>query len=819
MRLPLLLPTLVAAALLAAAAPASAAIPSGPSSRDPYEIFTIGDSYAAGEGAPDANGTYDDNGDVQDDHFEDWDTRFGGSPADPGPNQDSTRCHRSGHTSPSAVARQTLQDEFPDVQFDWTSVACAGASLVQTAKLGGDPLPNKGGILRGYDGAEKMGKRGIAADKLKPAVYPPQIDQLNTIISGRTNGPTKRIDALIMNLGGNDLGFAEIISKCLNIVPFSADCDDDPDVASFVTAKFGVLNGRFDRLAGALAGTPQSGDPGLDFTPAQVFLTAAPNPLRPSATTFCDGTPKGNYEENLTGAEARWAQDNVLVPLNTRFATEATQHGWNLVDSFVDDFVGHAICSSDNWINQNLQALRKQGELDETEGLPVAVSGGIGHPNVAGYAAIGAGVYARMRPIVVDRYTPDAAPVTTTTSRATGFTVAVGDANLPALRGGYWHRIKLRQVNADGTVANVTGADALRDLPYGTTSIDYPRTGRYLVTARACGPLSRNGARGCGPASAELRVSTFIPARPVGLSATAGDAPAAVMPTPGFTVEWAHANDLALHDTTHSVVRVQRKDTGATVATRTVEGTFTSTVVDDLQSGVTYQVAVKACNDGNRCSAFTPEVETTAQKGQSPFKGLFAELQKIKIQVRGVPCLRAAIPFDPSLGPDTPGGFEDPTPSFVPSCPDDLPVGRLSLTHAVVHARTGHAATIELRWRAPRRWRDLHVVEVRLLRSGRALASLRFNQDRGRIALAPGTRRHGRSLAVGRSGRLSARGVRVILGQGAVKGSGPAGRDVRLRFKARLPRSAGRSVVVAVGASDDAGQVQPPVPAGLIRVR
>ena len=58
----------------------------------------------------------------------------------------------------------------------------------------------------------------------------------------------------------------------------------------------------------------------------------------------------------------------------------------------MDDFVGHAICSSDNWINQNLQALRKQGELDETEGLPVAVSGGIGHPNVAGYAAIGAGV-------------------------------------------------------------------------------------------------------------------------------------------------------------------------------------------------------------------------------------------------------------------------------------------------------------------------------------------------------------------------------------------------------------------------------------------
>ena len=308
-------------------------------------------------------------------------------------------------------------------------------------------------------------------------------------------------------------------------------------------------------------------------------------------------------------------------------------------------------------------------------------------------------------------------------------------------------------------------------------------------------------------------MSTFIPARPAGLAATAGDAPAAVMPTPGFTVEWEHANDLALHDTKRSVVRVQRKDTGATVATKTVEGTFTSTLLDGLETGVTYQVAVKACNDGNRCSAFTPEVETTARKGQKPFSRLFTELQQIKSAIQGAPCLKADVPFDPSLGPGTPGGFEDPTPSFAPSCPGDLPVGRLSLGHAVVHARAGRAASVALRWR------DLHLVEVRLLRSGRALATLRFDQDRGKITLAPGTRRGGRSLASGHSGTLSARGVRVRLASDAVKGSGPAGRDVRLRFKVMLPRSAGHSVVVAVGASDDAGQTQPAVPAGLIKVR
>ena len=162
--------------------------------------------------------------------------------------------------------------------------------------------------------------------------------------------------------------------------------------------------------------------------------------------------------------------------------------------------------------------------------------------------------------------------------------------------------------------------------------------------------------------------------------------------------------------------------------------------------------------------------------------------------------------------------------------------GRLRGPHAVVRAvlpgrSAGRPAVARPRGRAradgtgglrrapPPRWRDLHLVEVRLLRSGRALATLRFDQDRGRITLAPGTRRGGRSLAAGHSGTLSARGVRVRLASDAVKGSGPAGRDVRLRFKALLPRSAGQSVVVAVGASDDAGQTQPAVPAGLIKVR
>ena len=100
------------------------------------------------------------------------------------------------------MATTLLRNEFPDVDVRWTSVACGGASIVQTGKFGGDPPPNKGGILTPYDGAEKLGKRRISADSSVPKVYPPQITQINTAFNGR-------IDALLMNLGGNDAGFAE----------------------------------------------------------------------------------------------------------------------------------------------------------------------------------------------------------------------------------------------------------------------------------------------------------------------------------------------------------------------------------------------------------------------------------------------------------------------------------------------------------------------------------------------------------------------------------------------------------------------------------
>jgi hypothetical protein len=801
----------------------AAGIGAGPSQPTPYEVFTIGDSYASGEGAPDSDGVFDDSGSVQSSQFEDWDTRFGGSPAIAGLNQDSTRCHRSGHTSTSAVAVAALQNAFPDLSVDWQSVACSGAAIVESGHLDGSQPANKGGILRGYDGVDNLSKRGIGSDKLSPAVYPSQIGQLNTIISNRPAGPRRNIDALVMDLGGNDLGFGDIIADCTNILPFKGPCNTDDQVAGFVSQGLHALNpnsgnGRYDRLAASLDGSPLSGtgDPSLNTTPHDTFLTAAPNPLRPTSSTFCDQTPKGGPEEQVTAAESSWVTSHVADPLNTAMRIESTQHDWTFVDSYLPDFVGHAICTAapNNWINTNLQGLRIEGRLD---GLPpfVNVSAGIVHPNAAGYADMGAKLADAMAPKVVERFTPQVAPDTTITSSAAGFGVVFDDSNLPDIVSGYWHKVRVRKINDDGTVSNLSGSDGNRAFGYTTSAHTYSLTGRYMVTVRACAPLSRDGSVGCSPPTAETPVSTFTPATPTNVSLLSGIG-LGVPTTPSITVNWKYADALAVDDTRTIVVRLKRPGGGKfafSTTTKTIPGPASATVIDNLTDGQSYTVTVQACNDGDRCSDLTDPQSVIASTA-SQFSGV-GNFQATLLAKSFPACSTNPVAFDPG----TPGGafgISDPFSNFTPTCIGGLPVGRIALRHRLVTVRRGRAAKVQIRWRHPRRWRDLREVDVRLADTRGVRATLRFDNHDGRIVLARGTRKRGSaSVAVGHAGTLRAGGLTIRLARTALKGSGARGHVAALRFSVLTPRS----LAIAVGATDESGVVQPPVPAGAIRVR
>ena len=110
--------------VLGVAAPAGADV-APPTLREPYNVFTVGDSYAAGEGAPQRDGVYDADGDSPNPR-EDWDTGLGQTTL---AGVDTERCHRS-PLSTSGVATGYLATDFPDILTTFKSVACSGGAIV-----------------------------------------------------------------------------------------------------------------------------------------------------------------------------------------------------------------------------------------------------------------------------------------------------------------------------------------------------------------------------------------------------------------------------------------------------------------------------------------------------------------------------------------------------------------------------------------------------------------------------------------------------------------------------------------------------------------
>ena len=327
--------------------------------------------------------------------------------------------------------------------------------------------------------------------------------------------------------------------------------------------------------------------------------------------------------------------------------------------------------------------------------------------------------------------------------------------------------------------------------------------------------MSRDGSVGCSPPTPETPVSTFVPATPLSLSLLSGVG-LGVPTTPSITVNWQYADALAVDDTRTIVVRLTRPGSGKVTlftTTKTIPGPASATVVDGLIDGQSYDVSVKACNDGGRCSDFTDAKSVTASTA-SQFSGL-AGFQATLIAKSLPSCSSNPVPFDPGT-PTGAFGISDPFATFTPTCIGGLPVGRIALRHRLVTVRRGRPARIEISWRHPRRWRDLREVDVRLSDTHGVRATLRFDNHDGRIALSRGTHKKSSALGRGRPRRDTARRrAHGRLARTALHGSGPRGRVATLTFSVSTPAS----LAIAVGATDESGVAQPPVPAGAIRVR
>lgn len=270
-------------------------------------IFGLGDSNGSGEGTPDIPASVP-----------------GGVPI-----WQSVRCDRSANSYQAQAAR-ALERRDPRTSVTFVHVACSGASIVK-------------GLLGLYEGINPG------------APLLPQLDQMSALAGKR------EIDAVILSIGINDLGFAQLVAHCLRFQgcasrPFP-DAASKTNLDQAMQARLRLLPPRYARLAATLArmGIPQD----------RVYIQEYFDSTRDERGDFCNPlirTPAVDF----TRAEAKWAYDRVLQPINAAVAAAAKKHKWRLVSGNAAGFRTHGYCSKDPWIVGLTESFAQQGDVNGT---------------------------------------------------------------------------------------------------------------------------------------------------------------------------------------------------------------------------------------------------------------------------------------------------------------------------------------------------------------------------------------------------------------------------------------------------------------------
>jgi hypothetical protein len=258
--------------------------------------------------------------------------------------RDHVRSHRS---TLSASAQAALGIERSDIRSSVTfvSVAASGATI------------NKG-LVEPYKGVENE------PDSAWMTAMPPQLDQVASLVGNRT------IDALTVSIGGNDIGFGNVVTALI-----LADDEDDRRLilGAVKTGNWNLVDASIDRMGlASYANIPGGGLDGLPLLyeklateiraklrPHRVYITEYPDPTkwvsRNGIRHYCDkmlgaiarfqGKILGNA--HIDEAESKWAYEKVLVPLNYWGRVAALRYGWKQVAGIAGSFGnGHGMCAA-----------------------------------------------------------------------------------------------------------------------------------------------------------------------------------------------------------------------------------------------------------------------------------------------------------------------------------------------------------------------------------------------------------------------------------------------------------------------------------------
>ncbi len=541
----------------------------------------MGDSYAAGEGNPE-RGIADPS---KPDDFSglSWGNDTSNWIPIAGATQEADRltCHRSDQAG-APKAQRALEALYPGVTFKLGFTACSGATT-------NDLL---------HDGYTGPGTRIEALKGNARVPQPAQIDRIRTF----KNQQAGQLDAVYMSIGGNDIGFGEIISDCL--FPFDVTpggCKTKWE--ALIPQKLETLGANYRALDDAIRDK-------LGNMP--ILRSDYPNPLHNGSNLqdppVCHGDDFAAHGEVGFGAPDDFLKNNLsteeavfafgLASAMNSVMNRGDAPSWTRVPAPTSS--GRGLCTGTPSFNLNSAGLHRQGhDMD----VPLfVVSGGLLHPNDRGYEGYAASIVGSLRPLVDAR-------VKTGLGAPTGVRIgaAVRDLDITL----HW--------NDRATAENAFQVEVLPARPEDAAAIIYPHGairlggGGFIVTltgtntqsyaqqvgqkamfkyrVRACNTGVVAGAGlDCGSFSPQVVGANFAPKTPTGLGMSTATAPGAVAVT---TFSWA-AQPGALEYVVRAPAEAGGREIRSTSTTAILIGTATS-------------AQVAACNRVG-CSPFSAKV-------------------------------------------------------------------------------------------------------------------------------------------------------------------------------------------------------------------
>lgn len=250
------------------------------------------------------------------------------------------QCHRSPAAGFEQAAR-LLASKREETSLTFVNLACSGARVPR-------------GLLGKYDGIAP--RRGTTLRA--------QVDRLRALAARR------RVDAVLLSVGANDVHFGAVVAHCLAAVPRPCYARRfDPERRGAGLSADAEVGHALERLPERYARLE-----------AELSRLSPPPPV--IVTEYFDPTrgPRGRTCGLLTISrdEAAWASDELLAPLNLEIAAAAKRHGWRRAGGIADAFEGHGLCARGRrWVVTPGEAARQ----------PDPPNGAL-HPNREGHRAI-----------------------------------------------------------------------------------------------------------------------------------------------------------------------------------------------------------------------------------------------------------------------------------------------------------------------------------------------------------------------------------------------------------------------------------------------